>query len=77
MCILLGFVIEMTAFQQLKLKISLNRARSSASTIVYFTLSHFVSSKMFGHITTNSLKFVGKGIGKQNMVLNQVNLPQT
>ena len=33
--------------------------------IVYFTLSHFVSSKMFGRITTNSLKFVGKGRGKQ------------
>jgi len=33
MCIILGFAIEMTAFQLLKLKISLNRARSSASTI--------------------------------------------
>jgi hypothetical protein len=38
MCIILGFAIEMTAFQQLKLKISLNRARSSASTITHILI---------------------------------------
>jgi hypothetical protein len=41
MCIILGFAIKITAFQQLKLKISLNRARTGASTIYVFVLPIF------------------------------------